>query len=76
MSSRIDSSRRQEQIQQGKESRVQERPAELLQAVRISRQYLSSALVHGRGIVFRHYYRSLAKSNGKDFRDGAVVPYE
>jgi hypothetical protein len=23
-----------------------------------------------------HYYRSLAKSAGKDFRDGAVVPFE
>jgi hypothetical protein len=32
--------------------------------------------VRGRGIVFRHYYRSLAKSAGKDFRDGAVVPFE
>ena len=42
----------------------------------ISRQYLSCALVRGRGIVFRHYYRSLAKSAGKDFRDGAVVPFE
>jgi hypothetical protein len=28
------------------------------------------------GIAFRHYYRSLAKSAGKDFRDGAVVPFE
>jgi hypothetical protein len=44
--------------------------------LRISRQYLSSALVCGRGIVFRHHYRSLAKSAGKDFRDGAVVPFE
>jgi hypothetical protein len=42
----------------------------------ISRQYLSCALVRGRGIVFRHYYRSLAKSAGKDFRDSAVVPFE
>jgi hypothetical protein len=33
-------------------------------------------VVRGRGIVFRHYYRSLAKSAGKDFRDGAVVPFE
>jgi hypothetical protein len=44
--------------------------------LRISRQYLSCALVRGRGIVFRHYYCSLAKSAGKDFRDGAVVPFE
>jgi hypothetical protein len=44
--------------------------------LRISRQYLSCAVVRGRGIVFRHYYRSLAKSAGKDFRDGAVVPFE
>jgi hypothetical protein len=44
--------------------------------LRISCQYLSCALVRGRGIVFRHYYRSLAKSAGKDFRDGAVVPFE
>jgi hypothetical protein len=42
----------------------------------ISRQYLSCALVRGHGIDFRHYYRSLAKSPGKDFRDGAVVPFE
>jgi hypothetical protein len=40
----------------------------------ISRQRLSCALVCGRGIVFRDYYRSLAKSAGKYFRDGAVVP--
>jgi hypothetical protein len=38
--------------------------------------YLSCALVRGRGIVFRHYYRSLENSTGKDFRDGAVVPFE
>ena len=44
--------------------------------LRVSRQYLSCGLVRGRGIVFRHYYRSLAKSAGKDFRDGAVVPFE
>jgi hypothetical protein len=44
--------------------------------LRISRQYLSFALVRGRGIVLRHYYRSLAKSAAKDFRDGAVVPFE
>jgi hypothetical protein len=25
-----------------------------------------------RGIVFRHFYRGLANSAGKDFRDGAV----
>jgi hypothetical protein len=44
--------------------------------LRIARQYLSCALVRGRGVVFRHYYRSMAKSAGKDFRDGAVVPFE
>jgi hypothetical protein len=44
--------------------------------LRISRQYLSCALVRGHGIVFRHYYRSLAKSAGKHFCDGAVVPFE
>ena len=44
--------------------------------LRIARQYISCALVRGRGIVFRHYYRSMAKSAGKDFRDGAVVPFE
>ena len=26
--------------------------------------------------MFRHYYKSIAKSAGKDFRDGAVVPFE
>ena len=44
--------------------------------LRKSRQLLSCSLVRGRGIVFRHYYSSLAKSAGKDFRDGAVVPFE
>jgi hypothetical protein len=43
--------------------------------LRISRQILSCALVRGRGVVFRHYYRSMAKSAGKDFRDGAAVPF-
>jgi hypothetical protein len=44
--------------------------------LRISRENLSCALVRSRGIVFRHFYRSLAKSAGKIFRDGAVVPFE
>ena len=26
--------------------------------------------------VFRHYYKSIAKCAGKDYRDGAVVPFE
>jgi hypothetical protein len=43
--------------------------------LRISRQILSCALVRGRGVVFRHCYRSMAKSAGKDFRDGASVPF-
>jgi hypothetical protein len=43
--------------------------------LRISRQYLSCALVRGRGIVFCHYYRS-TKSAWKDFRDVAVVLLE
>ena len=34
------------------------------------------ALVRGRGVVFRHYYKSIAKCAGKDYRDGAVVPFE
>jgi hypothetical protein len=33
-------------------------------------------LVRGRGVVFRYYYRSMAKCAGRDFRDGAVVPFE
>jgi hypothetical protein len=41
----------------------------------ISRQYLSCAVVRGRGIVFRNY-RSDGKSAGKYCRDGAVVPFE
>ncbi len=44
--------------------------------LRIGRQYLSCSLVRGRGIIFRHYYRSMAKSSGKDFRDAAVVAFE
>ena len=44
--------------------------------LRIAKQCLSCALVRGRGIVFRHYYQSIAKCAGKDFRDGAAVPFE
>jgi hypothetical protein len=44
--------------------------------LRISHQYLSCALVRGRGIAFHHFYCSLAKSAGKDFRDGADEPFE
>jgi hypothetical protein len=44
--------------------------------LRISRQYLRCALVCDCGIVFCHYYRSLAKNAGQDFRDGAVVPFK
>jgi hypothetical protein len=46
--------------------------------LRISRQYLSCALVRGRGhgIVFHHSYRSHAKSAGRDCRDGAVVSFD
>jgi hypothetical protein len=44
--------------------------------LRISHQYLICALVRSRGIVFLHYYRSLPNSAGKDFRDGAIVPFE
>ena len=40
------------------------------------KQFFSCALVRGRGIVFRHYYKSIAKCAGTDFRDGAVVPFE
>ena len=28
------------------------------------------------GTVFRHYHKSMAKSAGNGFRDGAVVPFE
>ena len=44
--------------------------------LRIAMQYLSCALVRVRGIVFRRYYQGIVKSSGKDFRDGAVVPFE
>ena len=40
------------------------------------KRFLSYSLVRGRGIVFRHYYKSIAKCAGKDFRDGAGVPFE
>ena len=42
----------------------------------LAQQYLSCALFRGRGIVFCHYYQSVTKSAGEDFRDGAVVPFE
>ena len=44
--------------------------------LRVAKQFLSCALVRGRGVVFRHYYKSIAKGAGKDYRDGAVVPLE
>ena len=44
--------------------------------LRVAKQFLSCALVRGRGVVFRHYYKSIAKCAGKDYRDGAVVPFE
>ena len=44
--------------------------------LRIAKQFLSCALVRGRGIVFRHYYKSIVKSAGKDFRYGAVVSFD
>ena len=42
--------------------------------LRVAKQFLSCALVRGRGVLFRHYYKSIAKCAGKDYRDGAVVP--
>ena len=44
--------------------------------LRIAKQFLSCALVWGRGVVLRHHYKSIAKTAGKDYRDGAVVPFE
>ena len=44
--------------------------------LRITKQFLSCALVRGRGVVFRRYYKSIAKGAGKGFRGGAVVPFE
>ena len=44
--------------------------------LRVAKQFLSCALVRGRGVVFRHYYKSIAKCAGKDYLDGAVVPCE
>ena len=44
--------------------------------LRIAQRYLSCASVRGCGIVFRYYHQSMAKSAGKDFRDGVVVPFE
>ena len=45
-------------------------------SLHFAKQFLSCALVRGRGVVFRHYYKSIAKCAGKDYRDGAVVPFE
>ena len=44
--------------------------------LRVAKQFLSCALVRGSGVVFRQYYKSIAKCAGKDYRDGAVVPFE
>ena len=37
--------------------------------LRIAMQYLSCALVRGRGVVFCRYYQGTAKGAGKNFRD-------
>ena len=42
----------------------------------LAQQHLCCALVRGRGIVFLCHIHSMAKSAVKDFRDGAVVPFE
>ena len=55
-------------------SRVFQKKAYIYSSV--AKQFLSCALVRGRGVVFRHYYKSIAKCAGKDYRDGAVVPFE
>ena len=44
--------------------------------LRVAKQFLSCALIRGRGVVIRHYYKIITKGAGKDFRDGAVVPFE
>ena len=44
--------------------------------LRSARQCLRCALARGRVIVFRDYCQRSTKSAGKDFRDGAVVPFE
>ena len=41
--------------------------------LRSAMQYLSCALVRGRSIVLRRYFPGIAKSAGKDFRDGEKV---
>jgi hypothetical protein len=42
----------------------------------IASQYLSRALVRGRGVKFRHEYHKMDKKSGKDFRDAAIVPHD
>ena len=44
--------------------------------LRTAMEYLSCALVRGRGIVFRCCHQAIAKSAGQDFRDGAVAQLE
>ena len=44
--------------------------------LRIAKQYLSCASVRGHGVVFRHYYKTIAKCAGKGYRHGAVVTFE
>jgi hypothetical protein len=41
-----------------------------------AKQYLSCALVRGRGVVFRPCYRGMAKSAGENFPDGAIVTFQ
>ena len=44
--------------------------------LRISKQFLSCALVRRREVVFVHCYKSIATSAGPYFRDVAFVPFE
>ena len=41
-----------------------------------AKHFLDRALVRGCGIVFRHYYKSIAQGAGKERRDCAVVPFK
>lgn len=44
--------------------------------LRIVKQDVSCASVAGRGIVFCHYYQSIAEGARREFCVGAVVPCE
>ena len=48
----------------------------LLHLFPLLRLFVTRFTCNGPIIVFHHFYQSIAKCGGNDFRDGFVVPFE